>query len=60
MIMADLCVCVCDCMREKLKKAKQIQPMLWLGFSKLLKVLIMDENMKTFMECAKVKVSIFL
>ena len=54
--MADLC----NCMREKLKKTKQIRPMSWLGFSKLLKVLIMNENLKTFMEDATMKVSIFL
>lgn len=34
--------------------------MLWPGFNKLLKVLIMDENMEMFMEDATIKVSVFL
>ena len=32
---------------------------LWLGFSKLLKMLIGDENVGTFMEDVTLKVSIF-
>ena len=32
---------------------------LWLGFNKLFKILIVDENMEMFMEDAKIKVSFF-
>ena len=42
--------------REKLNKTKQIQ----YFKKKLLKILIMDENMETSMENATLKVSIFL
>ena len=33
---------------------------LWLGFDKLLKILIRDEDMETFMDGATLKVSILL
>ena len=50
--MADLC-------ESKIEEEKT-NSMLRLGFSKILKVLITDENMETFMEDATMKVSISL
>ena len=50
--MADLC-------KIKIEEDKA-DSMLWLGFNKLLKILIGDENMEMFMDDATLKVSIFL
>ena len=49
-----------DLYERKIEEDKTEDSMLWLGFSKLLKILIRDENMETFMKYATVKVSIFL
>ena len=48
-----------DLYERKIKEDKT-DSMLLPGFSKLLKVLIMDEKMETFMEDGTMKVSIFL
>ena len=44
------------CARERLEKTKQIR----LGFSKLLKILIGDENKEMLMKYDTMRVSIFL
>ena len=41
-------------------KEDKTDSMLRLGFNKILKMLIGDENMETFMDDATLKVSIFL
>ena len=52
-----------DLYEREIEEDKTEDSMLWLGFSKLLKILIIDENMETFMKYATlnmVKVSIFI
>ena len=48
-----------DLRRRKMKEDKT-DSMLWLGFNKILKILIGDKNMEMFMDDAALKVSIFL
>ena len=48
-----------DLCERKIEEDKT-DSMLWLGFKKLLRNLIGDENMEKFMEDATIKVSIFL
>ena len=48
-----------DLFKRKMEEDKT-DSMLWLGFNKLLKILIGDENMEMFMDDATLKVSIFL
>ena len=48
-----------DLCERKIEEDKT-DSMLWLGFKKLLRNLIEDENMEKFMEDATIKVSIFL
>ena len=48
-----------DLCERKIEEDKT-DSMLWLGFKKLLRNLIGDENMEKFMEYATIKVSIFL
>ena len=49
-----------DLYERKIEEDKTEELMLWLDFSKLLKILIRDENIETFIKYAAVKVSIFL
>ena len=49
--MGDMC--------ETKTEEDKLNSMLWLGFNKLLKLLIGDENMETFMEDATLKVFFF-
>ena len=48
-----------DLRKKKMEEGKT-GSMLWLDFNKLLKILIVDENMEMFMDDATLKVSIFL
>ena len=52
MNMVDLC--------ERKIEEDKTDSMLWLGFKKLLRNFIGDENMQNFMEDATIKVNIFL
>ena len=49
-----------DLYERKIEEDKTEESMLWLDFSKLLKILIRDENMKTFIKYATVKVFFFI
>ena len=46
--------------RKRKMEEDKTDSMLRLGFNKLLKILIRDENMEMFMDDATLKVSIFL
>ena len=48
-----------DLYERKIEEDKTEESMLWLDFSKLLKILIRDENMKTFIKYATVKLFFF-
>ena len=50
---------IVDLCERKIEEDKT-DSMLWLGFKKLLRNLIGDENMENFMEDATIKVNIFL
>ena len=47
-------------LRKRKIEEDKTDSMLWLGFNKLLKILIGDEHMEVFMDDATLKVSIFL